>query len=130
MRALFLSALFLLSLPAAAVEVSQWKDADGKIHYGDKPKFEAKALDVKPGSGDGGAAQEKEKAEAAKAARCKQESDELARARQATGLRETDSKGKTRDLSAEERAAYIKGVEKRVTAACGTPPESVSARGE
>lgn len=125
MRLTILFAL-LLSLPAAAAEVYTWKDADGKVHYGDKPKFEAKALEVKPGSGDGGAAAEQEKAAAAKAARCKAEGEDLDRARKSTGLRETDSKGKTRDLSAEERAAYIKGAEKRVIAACGALPEQAA----
>lgn len=114
--------LLCLSLPASAAEVYKWTDRNGQVHYADRPRPGAEALDVKPASGDGGAAADREKDEAARAARCKLETEELDRARKATGLRETDSKGKSRDLSADERTAYIAGIEKRVTNACAGVP--------
>lgn len=119
MRSIVMCASLLCCLPAAAAEVYTWKDKNGNLHYSDTPNSDARPVEVKPGSGDGGAAAEKDRAETARAARCKAETEELDRARKATGLRETDSKGNTRDLTAEERSAYVAGIEKRVSEACG-----------
>lgn len=122
MRSIVMCFSVLCSLSAAAAEVYTWKDKDGKLNYSDTPRPQAQAVEVKPASGDGGATVEREQAAAARAETCRRETDELDRARKATGLRETSAAGVTRDLTADERAQYIARIEQRAAQACAPAP--------
>lgn len=110
-------ALFVLLLSAGVVgatEAYRWVDKDGVVHYGDKPKHDAQALDVKPGSGNGPTPET-----LAKAAECERQKGELAMFRKASSLNEVDAQGHKRAYSAEERQQFLDAAEKKMNDACG-----------
>jgi predicted secreted Zn-dependent protease len=43
----FLAAAFCIAALAAGAQVFRWKDADGKVHYGDRPPADVKAEETK-----------------------------------------------------------------------------------
>ena len=50
MKILLIALMLVLALVASATEIHQWKDADGNIHFGDRPPASAAAeiVTVKP----------------------------------------------------------------------------------
>lgn len=121
MRQLALIALLLASASASAAQVYRWTDAAGKVHYGDRPVAGAESLDVRPASGDGGAAGELAADSAARAAACEQEKRNLGQLRSSAGIRLIDKEYKVRDYTPSERDQYIARSEKRVAELCGGP---------
>lgn len=121
MRTLLLVPALLISFSASAATVYKWTDAAGKVHFGDRPAAGAQLLDVRPSSGDGGAAAFQSADASARAAACEAEKRNLGQLRSAAGIRLIDKDYKVRDYTPDERDQYIARSEKRVADLCGAP---------
>jgi hypothetical protein len=106
---------------AQAGDVYKWKDKDGKVHYGDQPKGGAQAELLNADTTEE-PDPEAEKARAGREAECSRKRDQLAKYRAATAIKETDSLGQTRELSATEREKFLTLQEKAADEACAPPP--------
>ena len=118
MRPIIVLSMLLACAVASAGEVYKWKDKDGRIHYGDKPKSgQAEPITVEPRSGTG----EPSKAaaeEQARAAECKQKKEQLAAWRRAPTMSETDNLGRTREYTPAEREQFLAMRQKSVDELC------------
>lgn len=121
MRSIFAAFLALACASALAGEVYKWVDKDGNVHYGDRPKQGGEALDVRPGSGTGTPA-ETAQAQASRDADCQRKRQQLETYRKASAIKETDSLGRTKEYTPEERAQFVALTEKQVAEACAPPP--------
>ena len=122
MRLTIAIAIAVFATAAQAGEVYKWKDKDGKVHYGDRPKHEAQALDVPDAPVLDPAA---EKAQADRAAECARKKAQLETYRAAPSISETDNLGKTREYTEAERQQFIALTEKKVAEACA--PQAAAA---
>jgi hypothetical protein len=117
----------LCAAAAQASEVYRWTDKDGVVHYGDKPKTGAEALDVRPGSGTGEPSDpEAAKTQAARDAECQRRKTQLDTYKKASAIKETDNLGKTREYTAAEREQFLAQTEKQVAEACAPPPAAAA----
>ena len=122
MRSVILLSALLVCAAASAAEVYKWKDKDGKVHYGDKPKTEAaESLSVESGSGEGESS-EAEAKRLAREAECKTKTAALANYRRAPKLSEIDNLGKEREYTPAEREQFIAMQQKKADEACAPPP--------
>lgn len=118
MRLIAAAVIALLSTAVQAVEVYKWVDKDGVVHYGDRPRPGAEMLEVRePPPGDTALA-EAAKAQEAREAECQRLTGQLDSYRKATGLRETDNLGRTREFTEAERQQFLENFEKKVAGAC------------
>jgi hypothetical protein len=104
----------------SAGEVYKWVDKDGKVHYGDRPKHQAEQVIGAPPAND---VEDPEtvKAAEAKAAECNRKKAQLENYRKASSIKETDSLGRIREYSEEERQKLLNLTERQVTEACEPP---------
>lgn len=109
--------LLLCSVGAQAERVYRWVDAQGKVHYSDRPQGNAQAIEIRPGSGAGLAAGVP--ASGVNAAECQRLSDRLASYRAAQRLVEKNALGQEREYTPEERARLLQLTEQSVQRACG-----------
>ncbi len=126
MRSMILAVSVLLACAAASAgEVYKWTDKDGRVHYGDRPKHEAEALDTKPGSGTGEPS-ESEAARLAREAECQKKKAQFETYKNAPSISEVDNLGKTREYTPAEREQFLALSEKKVAEACAPPAESTA----
>jgi hypothetical protein len=111
----------IAGIAGAASEVYKWVDKNGVTHYGDRPKQGGEALEVKPASGEGPAPATLQ-SQAARDAECNRQKAALENYRGAAVIKETNSLGEQRELSADERQKFIALTEKKVETACAAPP--------
>lgn len=133
MRFIAMIALTLVAAAAQAGDVYKWKDKDGKVHYGDRPKPDAQAVELlnAPAAGeDGEADPDAAKNQAARAAECQKKKDQLAKYKAAGVIKETDNLGQTREYTPAEREKFIAMSEKQVAVACGPAPPAEAAETE
>lgn len=103
---------------ANAGEVYKWVDQHGKVHYGDRPKHEAEQIITAPADGGEAADPEAAKAADARAAECGRKKAQLENYRKASSIKETDSLGRTREYSDEERQKLLALTEREAAEAC------------
>ena len=129
MRSIIVLLAVLACAAASAGEVYKWKDKDGRVHYGDKPKEgEAQAVTVESSSGTG----DPSKAGAEQASRdgeCKTKKQQLEAWRRAPSLSEIDSLGKQREYSAAEREQFLAMTQQKVDGLCAPKAPSPQAAG-
>jgi hypothetical protein len=117
-----------LSFAAQAAEVYKWKDKDGRVHYGDRPKAEqAQEVEIDR-SGKGPATGERERIASGQAAReaaaadeCNRKKSKLAGYQRASAINQMGADGNNRELTAAERDALYAEVQKEIEAACSPP---------
>ena len=119
MRFIAVLAIALLGTAAQATEVYKWKDKDGRVHYGDKPKHEAQALDVGPAEPAGPLTSEEEATMIARKAECDRLTKQYDVYSKAPSINETDGQGKTREYTPEERSKFLEQAQKKMQDACG-----------
>lgn len=127
MRFTIVAFLALAAVAAQAGEVYKWKDKDGRIHYGDRPKHGAQAVDIPVAPPLDPAA---EKAVADRAAECARKRKQLETYRSAPSISETDNLGRTREYSEAERQQLIAQTEKKMAEACAPAPVVAEGSGE
>src|SRR5690349_7634835 len=127
MRIIIVLCAALACATAGAGEVYKWKDKDGRVHYGDKPKTgEAQEVMVAPDS-DTGAPAAAGADSAARDAQCQQKKTQLAAWRRAPTMSEVDNLGKTREYTPAERQQFLDMTQAKVDALCAPPPPSAAA---
>jgi hypothetical protein len=124
MRVIAVAFLALVAFAAQAGEVYKWKDKDGRVHYGDRPKHGAQALDIPAAAPLDPAA---EQAAADRAAECARKRKQLETYRNAPSISETDNLGRTREYSEAERQQLIALTEKKTNEACAPAPATAEA---
>lgn len=114
MKIVLVVALALCSLSANAADVYKWKDADGRTHYGDRPKPNAEKITVKPGSGSdpsiaesGRKELEALKMQDQKYARCKEKREQLETLKSAGKIIEKDGLGREKEYSGDEKQLLL-----------------------
>jgi hypothetical protein len=129
MRPIIVLSLLLACAVASAAEVYKWKDKDGRVHYGDKPKSgQAEALDIEPSSGTGQPSTSLAEQQA-RAAECKQKKEQLAAWRRGPTMSETDNLGRTREYTPAEREQFLNMTQKKVDELCAPREPSPEAAG-
>jgi hypothetical protein len=118
MRTILAVSLALACAAASAGEVYKWKDKDGRVHYGDRPK-DAQAESVTIDSpGAGGEPSPTFAAEKDRVAECQKKRAQLEAWRRAPTMSEVDNLGRTRQYTAAERNQFLAMTEEKITALC------------
>ncbi len=121
--------LLLVCAAASAGDVYKWKDKDGQVHYGDKPKSgQAESVMVESSSDSGEPATALAETKA-REAECQQKKAQLAIWRKAPTMSEIDNLGKTRQYTAAERQQFLDMAQGKVDALCAPPAPSPEAAG-
>ena len=119
MRAVFLAlTAALLAGAVQAGEVYKWTDKDGRVYYGDRPKHPAEQVDVRTGASTPAEAGEAASPQAAQSEECEKRKALLQSYRKASTIKETDSLGRTREYSEEERLQLLANAERQAQDAC------------
>ena len=103
---------------ANAGEVYKWVDPQGKVHYGDRPKHDAEQIMSAPAGSGEATDPEATKAADARALECGRKKAQLENYRKASSIKETDSLGRTREYSDEERQKLLALTEREAAEAC------------
>jgi hypothetical protein len=129
MRSIILLSALLACAAASAGDVYKWKDKDGRVHYGDKPKTgEAEAIAVEPSSGTGEPSPPLAETQA-REAECKKKKEQLAAWRRGPTMSETDNLGRTREYTPAEREQFLALTQKKVDELCAPREPSPAAAG-
>ena len=129
MRTILAVSLALACAAASAGEVYKWKDKDGRVHYGDKPKTgEAESVTVTSpsASGEPSAAETERRGNEAE---CQQKKAQLAAWRRAPTMSEVDNLGKTRQYTPAERDQFLAMTQQKVDELCAPRAPSPEAAG-
>jgi hypothetical protein len=125
MRLILAVSLALTCAAASAGEVYKWKDKEGRVHYGDRPKdAQAESIMVAPSSGTGEASPAFS-TEAQRQAECQTKRAQLQAWRAAPTMSEIDNLGKTRMYTSAEREQFLAMTQQKVDALCAPPPGPV-----
>src|SRR5690349_532079 len=117
MRAVALALCALLACAAASAgDIYKWKDKDGRVHYGDKPK-DGSGSQVEM-RGEGGTSDVAASDDPARAAECAKRRNQLESYRKAPAIIDTDNLGRTRQFTDDERVQFIALYEKKVQEVC------------
>lgn len=131
-RRRMLAAILLLTAPVLfAGQVYKWKDAQGRVHYGDKPADGAEKIEVNAPASQIQLQKERENelATSEKTAKlfeeCKRSKEQLETYKNASSVIRKDGLGGEKELDATERAKLIQITEQRAKDACAAlpPPE-------
>jgi hypothetical protein len=133
----------LLVSAAAAAETYRWVDAEGKVHYSDRPTQGAQEVQVRvpgeepalPPIADNGSlapdpdapAQGSDEAAQVRAQLCDQARERLARYEKADGIYEEGADGQRRQLTVEERVDTILKARQSVQSLCEEQPTAEAA---
>ena len=122
MRPIVVLIVLLACAAASAGEVYKWKDKDGRVHYGDKPKDAAgEAVMVESSSGSG-VPSENEAARLAREKECQTKKAQLENWRRAPTMSEIDNIGKQREYTPAEREQFLALQQQKVDSLCAPPP--------
>ena len=120
MRTILALSLVLACAAASAGEVYKWRDKDGRLHYGDRPKAGAETVVVNPSS-SGSADAPAPSGENERLAECQRKKAQLESWRAAPTMSEVDNLGKTREYTSAERAQFLAMTEQKVAELCAPP---------
>lgn len=128
MRPIIALFVLLVCTLASASEVYKWKDKDGRVHYGDRPKQGAQSVIVTPASGSG-VPSEAEGSRQAREAECQKTRAKYENYRRAPSISEIDNLGKQREYTPAEREQFLAMTERKVAELCNPPAAAASAEG-
>lgn len=121
MRIILAVSLALACAAASAGEVYKWKDKDGRVHYGDRPKdVQAESVTV---NSPGGSSESTSApgSDAERMAECQRKKAQLESWRAAPTMSEVDNLGRKREYTAAERQQFLSMTEARVAELCAPP---------
>lgn len=122
MRSIIALCVLLACAAASAGEVYKWKDKDGRVHYGDKPKHgEAASVIVEAGSGSG-VPSPGESTRQAREAECTRKKAQFETYSRAPSISEIDNLGKQREYTPAEREQFLTLTAQKVAELCAPPP--------
>jgi hypothetical protein len=111
----------LVCAAASAGEVYKWKDKDGRLHYGDRPKhIDAAPVLINPDAG--GTPNEQFATRQAREDECATKKAQLEAYRRAPSISEVDNLGKQREYTPAEREQFLTLQQQKVDALCAPPP--------
>ena len=119
MRSILIALSVFACAAASAGDVYKWKDKDGRVHYGDKPK-DGSGSQVEMRSEDG-TSEVANSDDPARAAECAKRRNQLESYRKAPAIIDTDNLGRTRQFTDDERVQFIALYEKKVQEVCAPP---------
>ena len=109
-----------MSVLTAQAAVYKWKDAQGRVHYGDQATAGAEKVDA--GVVNGAAAEEVDNAadqsKQKHVEECGRQRDQLANYKKASKIVETDSLGNQKEFNDDERQKLIEKTQKQITDGC------------
>ncbi len=114
-----------MSVLTAQAAVYKWKDADGRVHYGDQAKAGAEKVNAGPSNAEAAPAEDADadsdaaKQKKKRAEECNLKRDQLANYTKATRIVETDSLGNQKEFNEDERKKLIERTQKQVSDSCG-----------
>lgn len=125
-----MGACLAMSALTAHAAMYKWKDANGRVHYGDQPA--SGAVEVNAGALNGSAAPDPsdvpaENTQQKKAEECSRKRDQLANYKKASKIVETDSLGNQKEFNEDERKKLLERTQKQLTDSCGDSPEEAGA---
>jgi hypothetical protein len=127
MRTILAVSLALACAAASAGEVYKWKDKDGRVHYGDRPKdAQAESVTIKSSSG-GDEPSAAPSNENERLAECQRKKAQLESWRRAPTMSEVDNLGRTREYTAAERQQFLAMTEAKVAELCAPPKRAAQA---
>ena len=113
----------------AHAAVYKWKDADGRVHYGDQPTASG-AEKLNAGAVNGAAADDvdnpADQTVQKKAEECSRKRDQLANYKKASKIVETDSLGNQKEFTDDERKKLLERTQKQMTDSCGESAEGAA----
>lgn len=121
-------ALMCASAAAVAGSVYKWKDAQGRVHYGDMPTQNAEKIEVKVPASQLQIQRDHDKALATdpKTAKrfedCKRNKELLTTYQGATNIISKDGLGGEKELNAAERAKLIEVTQQKIKDSCDETP--------
>jgi predicted P-loop ATPase len=135
LKLLAVGAMVVLSSMASAA-VYRWVDADGKVHYTDKPVANAEPVNIQTGQPKDAVplpssvpAQDTNltpEQRTQKAADCEQKKKQLATYKDAAKIVETDSLGREHEYSEEEKQQLVKKTQQGMQESCGISAATLS----
>jgi len=121
MRVMIALSLVLACAAASAGEVYKWKDKDGRLHYGDRPKH-IEAAPVLLNQESLGTSNEQFATRQAREEECAKRKSQLENYRRAPSISEVDNLGKQREYTPAERDQFLTLQQQKVDAVCAPPP--------
>ena len=124
--------LFASMTIADAAGVYKWKDADGRVHYGDQPKDGAERIKTGPGNGEAAPPEDDSNSDAGKQKAkhledCGRKRDQLVTYQKASRIVETDSLGNQKEFSDDERQKLVAKTQQQITEGCADVPGPAAA---
>jgi hypothetical protein len=121
MRSIVGLCVVLACAAASAGEVYKWKDKDGHVHYGDRPKhIEAAPVLINPDSLS--TSNEQFATRQAREAECAKRKSQLDNYRRAPSISEVDNLGKQREYTPAERDQFLALQQQKVDEMCAPLP--------
>lgn len=116
---------------SAQAAVYKWKDANGRVHYGDQPV--SGAVEVNGGAVTGAASDvpanaDDQQAKQKKADECARKRDQLATYKKASKVVETDSLGNQKEFNEDERKKLVERTQQQVVENCGESADDAAAK--
>lgn len=128
-RPLLIGILLVVAPALFAGQVYKWKDAQGRVHYGDKPADGAEKIEVNAPASQIQLEKEREnelatnEKTAKRFEECKRSKDQLATYQSAAFIIRKDGLGGEKELDTSERAKLIQLTQQRVKDSCDPKPE-------
>jgi hypothetical protein len=119
-----------MSVLTAQAAVYKWKDANGRVHYGDQPTAGAEKVsggavnDADADAAESAVDQSKQK----RAEDCARKREQLANYKRASKIIETDSLGAQKEFSDDERKKLLERTQKQVADSCGEASDDAAAK--
>ncbi|MES2488845.1 MAG: DUF4124 domain-containing protein [Pseudomonadota bacterium] len=121
----------LASVSMAQAGVYKWKDANGRVHYGDQAPSGAEKVKTGPDNSEAapveGNGSDAEKQQQKKIEECSRKRDQLTTYKKASRIVETDSLGNKKEFNDEERQKLIDRTQKDIADGCGELTDSEGA---
>ncbi len=134
-RASLVLLLFTTALPLAQAgeRTYRWTDDKGRVHYSDLPSGRGEQVQIKPGSRIQAAPKDSPEMLASRQLECQRKKDQLAVYSSSAEINETDSLGRSRSYSTEEKTQLIERTRQQMVTICTAagvaptpPPEDVT----
>lgn len=114
---------------APAADIYKWKDAQGRVHYGNNPADGAEKIDVNAPASQIQLQKDREKAlsadekQAKRLEDCKRSKEQLLTYQNAVNIIQKDSLGGEKELNDKERAKLVEITQQKIKDVCAPPPE-------
>jgi hypothetical protein len=110
--------LALVAGAAAGERTYRWVDEKGRVHYSDMPNPRGERVQVSPGSRVQATPKDGAESLAARQLECQRKKDQLTVYSSSAEITETDSLGRTRSYTADEKVQLLERTRQQMTETC------------